>query len=184
MKEAAAQVLGPIQEARKMWGWYLALGIASIVLGCYAIYAEWAATLASIIVLGAIILASGIAQIVAAFMSRNAGHIILLLLVGALDILVGLMLMEHSEFGAVVVTLFLAVVFVFSGIYRIIAALWLQFPQYGWVVFSGVVSVALGILLWMQWPASSLWFIGFAVGINLIFAGVAWSSFALKLKSA
>jgi len=183
MKEVAARAAGPVEEAHKMWGWYMALGIASILLGCCAIYAEWAATLASILVLGAIILASGVAQIVAAVMSRNAGHIILLLLVGALDILVGLMLMEHSEFGAVVVTLFLAVIFVFSGIYRIIAALWLQFPQYGWAIFSGIVSVALGLLLWAQWPSSSLWFIGLAVGINLIFAGVAWSSFALKLKA-
>jgi uncharacterized membrane protein HdeD (DUF308 family) len=166
-----------------MWGWYLALGIALVVLGAYAIYAEVLATVASVIVIGAVVLFSGIVQIVAAVMTRGAGHIILLLLVGALDIVVGFMLMEHPGLGALMLTLFLAVLFVFTGIFRFVASLWLQFPQYGWVAFSGIVSIALGVLLWMQWPVSAFWFIGLAVGINLVFAGIAWSSLALKLKN-
>ena len=182
MREAISDVAGAVQAAHKEWGWYLALGVALILLGAYCIYAETAATLASVLVIGAVILLSGVVQIVAAFMARGAGHIILLLLIGALDIVVGWMLLQHPGFGALILTLFLAVLFVFSGIYRIFAALWLQFPYYGWVVFSGIVSVALGILLWMQWPVSAFWFIGLAVGINLIFAGVTWSSLALKLK--
>jgi uncharacterized membrane protein HdeD (DUF308 family) len=167
-----------------MWGWYLALGIALVVLGAYCIYAETTATIASVVVIGAVLMISGILQLVAAIMARGAGHVILLLLVGALDIIVGLILVGHPEFGALIITLFLAALFLFGGIYRFVAALWLQFPHYGWVAFSGLVSVALGILLWMQWPVSAFWFIGLAVGVNLIFAGVTWSSIALKLKSA
>jgi len=166
-----------------MWGWYLALGIALILLGAYCIYAYISATFASVWAIGVVLMLSGVAQIVAAFMSRTAGHIILLLLVGALDIFVGLALVEHPEFGALVLTLFLAVLFVFGGIYRFVASLWLQFPQYGWAAFSGLVSIALGFLLWMQWPVSALWFIGFAVGVNLIIAGIAWSALSLKLKN-
>jgi uncharacterized membrane protein HdeD (DUF308 family) len=183
MREAVADVVAPIQQAHKVWGWYLALGIATILLGAYCIYAEVAATFASVVVIGAVLMISGIAQIVAAFMSRTAGHILLLLLIGVLDIFVGLVLFQHPGFGAVVLTLFLAVLFVFGGIYRFVASLWLQFPNYGWVAFSGLVSIALGVLLWMQWPISALWFIGLAVGINLIIAGAAWSSLSLKLKN-
>lgn len=167
-----------------MWGWYLALGIALAVLGVYCIYAETTATVASVIVIGAVVMLSGIFQLAAAVMARGAGHVILLLLVGILDIIVGLILLEHPAFGALIITLFLAALFVFGGIYRFVAALWLQFPHYGWVAFSGLVSLALGVLLWMQWPISAFWFIGLAVGINLIFAGVTWSSIALKLKNA
>lgn len=184
MKAAIADVVGPIQEAHKQWGWYLALGIALIVLGAYAIYAETAATLASVVVLGTIVLLSGVAQVAIAFLARGAGHIILLLLVGALDIFVGLMLIDHPGFGALVVTAFLAVLFVFGGLFRFVTALVLQLPHYGWAAFGGIVSIILGILLWMQWPVSAFWFIGFAVGVNLIFAGIAWSSLSLKLKNA
>ncbi|MBV8196802.1 MAG: HdeD family acid-resistance protein [Candidatus Eremiobacteraeota bacterium] len=183
MKEAVADLVGPLKEAHKEWGWYLALGIGLIALGVYAIYAMSAATFASVVLIGAIVMVSGIFQLAAAFVARGAGHVILMLLVGALDVFVGLMLVEHPGLGALVLTFFLAVLFVFSGLYRFVAALWLQFPYYGWVAFSGLVTFALGILLWMQWPISAFWFIGFAVGVNLIFAGAAWSSLAIKLKS-
>jgi len=183
ISQAVSDVVEPVQKAHKLWGWYLALGIALAALGAYCIYAEVAATVASVIVLGVVLMLSGIVQLGAAVMARGAGHIILLLLVGALDIVVGLILFGHPEFGALIITLFLATLFVFGGAYRFVAALWLQFPHYGWVAFSGLVSLALGILLWTQWPISAFWFIGLAVGVNLIFTGLTWSAIALKLKN-
>lgn len=183
MKTIAEDVAGSVQAAHKQWGWYLTLGVVLVLAGIYAIYSQTAATLASVIVLGAIILTVGLVQIISAFMARGAGHVILLLLVGVLDVVVGVMLMQHPGAGALTVTLLLAALFVFGGIFRFIAALWLQFPQYGWVAFSSAVTFVLGILLWAQWPFSATWFIGFAVGVNFIFAGVAWSAMAWKLKS-
>lgn len=183
MNALAANIAESVQTAHKTWGWYLALGIGLILAGVYAVYAATAATTASVIVIGAVVFIAGIFQLAAAFLARGAGHVILLLLVCALDIIVGLMLVQHPTAGALTITLLLAALFVFSGIYRFVAALWLQFPHYGWAAFSGLVSLALGVLLWMQWPISGFWFIGFAVGVNFIFAGIVWSSIALKLKT-
>ncbi len=177
----AAESIG---EARKHWGWYLVLGIALIVIGLYCIYAEGMATAASVVVLGVILFVAGIFQIVGAFMTRGAGHVILMLLVGVLDIIIGLMLMEHPALGALTITLFIAALLVFGGVFRFVSALWLQVPQYGWIALSGVVSIVLGILLWAQWPFSAVWFIGYAVGLSFIFEGIAFSSLALRLKSA
>jgi uncharacterized membrane protein HdeD (DUF308 family) len=184
MRTFASAMAESAQEARREWGWYLALGILLIVVGVYAIYSGATATLASIIVLGALLLVAGVAQLIAMFRAHGAGHVLLLLLIGVLDIVVGLMLIGHPAAGALTVTLLLAALFVFSGIFRFVAALWLQFPQYGWVAFSGVITFLLGILLWAEWPTSAMWFIGFAVGVYLIFAGIAWSTLAWKLKSA
>ena len=69
---------------------------------------------------------------------------------------------------------FLAALFVFGGIFRFVSALWLKFPHFGSMAFSGIISFILGILLWIQWPYSAFSFIGFVVGLNFIFAGVAW----------
>jgi len=171
------------QQAHKEWGWYMALGIILILSGCYAIYAGEAATIAAVIVLGTVLIIAGVVQVVGAFAARGAGHVILALLVGVLDIVVGLMLWQHPGLGALTITLLLAALFVFGGIYRFVAALWLQFPQYGWVAFSGAITFLLGLLLWMQWPISGVWFIGFAVGVNFIFAGIAWAGIAWRLKS-
>ena len=183
MRSIAADVAGSIQQAHKMWGWYLALGIVLIIVGVYAIINDVAASFVSVVVLGVLLLLAGVAQLIGAFMARSAGHVVLLLLVGALDIIVGWILIQHPEFGAVVLTLFLSVLFVFGGIFRFVAALWLQFPHYGWVAFSALITLALGVLLWASWPFSGLWFIGIAVGVNFIFAGLAWSTMAWKLRT-
>ena len=178
-------VLGEtIVDARKHWGWYLALGVVLMLVGLYCIWAEGLATAASVLVLGAILFVAGISQIIGAFMTRGAGHVILMLLVGVLDIVVGLMLIEHPAIGALTITLFIAAILVFSGIFRFFSALWLQMPQYGWIALSGVISIVLGILLWTQWPISAFWFIGFAVGLSFFFEGVAFTSLAFRLRSA
>lgn len=178
------QIASDAAAAHRHWGWYVAVGILLIVVGCYAIYAEGLATLASVFALGVVLVIAGVGQIIGAFMARGAGHVILLLLVGFLDIIVGLALLEHPALGALTVTILLAAVFLFGGIFRFVSALWLQFPNYGWVAISGVISFILGLLLWMQWPISAFWFIGFAVGLNFIFAGIAWAALGLKFRSA
>jgi uncharacterized membrane protein HdeD (DUF308 family) len=183
MASIVQDISASVQQAHKTWGWYMALGIILVLVGAYAIYAGEAATIASVMVLGAVLLIAGVAQVIGAFMARGAGHVILALFVGALDIVVGLMVLQHPTLGALSITLLLAALLVFSGIYRFVAALWLQFPQYGWVALSGALSFVLGILLWMQWPVSATWFIGFVVGLNFIFAGVAWCGLALRLRT-
>lgn len=169
-------------ELRKQWGWCVALGVLLVLSGIYAIASGTAATIASILVLGAVIFVAGMFQIGGAFVARGAGHVILALLSGALDVVVGLLLMQHPGAGALTVTLLLSALFVFDGLYRFFIALWLQFPHYAWVACSGIVTFMLGFMLWMQWPLSAQWFIGFAVGLNFIAAGIAWSTLGWKLK--
>jgi uncharacterized membrane protein HdeD (DUF308 family) len=173
-----------LREANKRWGWYLALGVAMIALGISALVYGTAATLGSVIALGTVLVIVGVAKLLSAFQTRTAGHIILYLLIGALDVVIGWMLMQHAIAGALVVTLLLAALLVFQGFYSFVAALWLQFPHYGWFAFSGIISMALGVALWLSWPISAVWFIGFAVGINLLLAGATWSALAFKVKAA
>jgi uncharacterized membrane protein HdeD (DUF308 family) len=173
-----------LSNARKIWGTLLAVGIALIVLGAAAIIYDVSATIVSIFALGVMIFIAGIIQVLAAFQARGAGHVILFLLVGALELVVGYVLMKDPSVGASAVTLILAVYFMFSGIFRVFYSLWAQFPQYGWAVFSGIVTFALGVMLCTQWPNASDWFLGFAVGLNFLLFGISWTALALKLKPA
>ena len=184
MRVMAQDLNQTVTTVRKEWGWVLAVGIVLIALGAAAIVFESKATVASVVALGAIICIGGIFQLIAAFEARGAGHVILYLLMGVLELVVGFVLIEDPGAGAVSLTLVLAVYFMFGGIYRAIFALWMQFPGYGWYVLSGIVSVALGVMLLAQMPSASTWFLGFAVGVNFIIYGIAWSAFAFKLKPA
>lgn len=172
-----------VTEARRSWGWFVALGIVLILVGAYCIWAEIAATLAAIVVLGAVLIVAGVVRLLSIFTARSFGYGILLLLAGIFELIVGLILIEHPGLGALTITLFVAMLLLVGGVFRFFSALWFRMPHYGWVAFSGLVSVVLGILLWAQWPFSALWFIGFAVGVSLIFDGAAWTSLGLRLKS-
>jgi uncharacterized membrane protein HdeD (DUF308 family) len=71
--------------------------------------------------------------------------------------------------------------FVVGGLLRTIGAAMMKFLNWGWIVFSGVVSVVLGIMLLVQMPVSSLWFLGFAVGVEMLVDGGSLVGFATAI---
>ena len=83
--------------------------------------------------------------------------------------------------GAETLTLVLASFFIVGGLFRAIGSGMAKFPRWGWAVFSGIVSVVLGVMLLRQIPISGIWFIGFAIGVDLICDGVAVTSFATAI---
>jgi uncharacterized membrane protein HdeD (DUF308 family) len=81
-------------------------------------------------------------------------------------------------------TLILASFFIVGGIFRAVGAGTLRFPRWRWAVLSGLVSVALGVMLLWQLPVVSLWFIGLAIGIEFIFDGVSVTTLGSALRGA
>ena len=117
------------------------------------------------------------------FSGRAWSGIFLHLIGGILGILVGLLVVTHPLAGALAWTLLFASFFTVMGIFRVIAAIRLKFPHWQWAVFDGVVTFALGLLLWAEWPWSGLWFIGLAVGISLVLRGWSYVMFAFAIHS-
>lgn len=183
MNSIFPDVSASVMALRREWGWFLALGLALTACGIVAIMYQGASTIAAVGVVGAIMIFAGVLQLFLVFQARGAGHVILYLLLGILDIIVGLALIEHPGAGALLLTLVVAIYLIAGGIFRTIFALAMQFPQYGWAAFSGVLAAVLGVLLWIQWPTSATWFLGFAVGVNFIFMGVGYCAFALRLRN-
>ena len=76
-----------------------------------------------------------------------------------------------------------AALFIVGGLFRAIGAGMIQFPRWGWTVFAGLVSVALGVYLLATWSTASTYFIGLAIGIDLVFDGAALVGFAGAIHS-
>ena len=169
------------EKLHHRWGWYLALGIGLVVLGVIAFALEFAATLATVLVLSWLLVISGIIECIYAFRMRRWGGVFLHLVGGILGVLVGLLVVTHPVAGALAWTLLFASFFTVVGIFRIIAAAKLKFPLWGWAVFDGVVTALLGLVLWISWPWSGLWFLGFALGVSLILRG--WSYIMLSIAA-
>jgi len=163
-------------------GWVIFAGITMLVLGIAAVVYDATATIFSVVVFGWLLMFAGVMQIVHAFQVRTWSGFFLYLLDGIIRATVGTLLVWYPESGALTLTLLLSVYFIVGGLFRAIGSMVLQFPSWGWSVASGLISVALGVLLAMQWPVSGVWFIGFAVGLDLILYGWALLMFASAVK--
>ncbi len=169
-------------QLRGCWGWFLALGIALVILGMTAISAQFVATLTSVTLFGSLLLAGGVVQLVNAFVARGWRAFFVALLVGVLHIVVGGMMIERPGRAAEVLTLMLAVAFLAGGSFRILYVLFERVAGWQWMLLNGVVTLLLGIAIWRQWPESSTWVIGLFVGIDLVFNGWSWVMLALAVK--
>ena len=169
-------------SARNYRGWVIFAGITSLVLGTAAVIYTGTATIASVVLFGWLLMLAGVMQIVHAFQVRTWSGFFLYLLDGIIRAAVGTLMVLYPGAGAQALTLLLSLYFIVAGIFRTIGSTVLQFPSWGWSVASGLISVVLGVMLAMQWPASGTWFIGFAVGLDLILYGWALLMFAAAVK--
>jgi uncharacterized membrane protein HdeD (DUF308 family) len=171
------------EDIRHKWGWLLALGISMVFLGTIALFITPAATLGTVLVLGWLLVVSGIVEAIQAFRVRRWGGIFLHLIGGVLGILVGLLVVTHPVAGALAWTLLFASFFTVIGLFRLVTAIRLKFPNWGWAAFDGAITLLLGVLLWIDWPGSGVWFLGFAVGISLLLRGWSYVMFAIAVRT-
>jgi uncharacterized membrane protein HdeD (DUF308 family) len=165
------------------WGWFVALGIVQIVVGLLCWIDVVAASIAGVFIIGALLLIGGVAQIIHAFSVRGWSGFLLYVLIGILYVLGGLLLMAEPVRGSLIITVVIAVLLIISGIARlIVAATHRHMPGLWLVILSGIVSFAVGVLLYASLPWSSLWVLGTLIAIELVFHGIAWLQFGLVLK--
>ena len=163
-----------MQEVGQHWGWFLAMGIFMVIIGTLALGSSVAVTLFSMIFLGWLMIIAGVVEAIHAFWKKAWGGLFLHLLLGVLYVVVGFMVLANPGASAISLTLIMALFFILIGIYRIILAGMMRFPHWGWVLFNGIITFILGIIIWQQWPVSGLWVIGLFIGIDLIISGWAW----------
>jgi len=172
-----------LEEVRKSWGWFLVFGILLIILGAACVVKAQTATTFSILALGWVLLISGVVWLVSAFQAWSWGGFFVYLLNAIIRGVTGYLLIRHPDAGAEGVTMLLAALFIVGGLFRSAGASVIQFPRWGWTVFAGLVSVALGVYLLATWSTSSTFFVGIAIGIDLIFDGAALVGFAGAIHS-
>jgi uncharacterized membrane protein HdeD (DUF308 family) len=162
------------KHVAEKWGWFLALGIALIVVGLAAILWPFPATIATKVVLGWLFLIGGIVMIVHAFSSQGWGGFLWSLLVGVLYLVAGGYLAFFPLTGLLTLAILLAILFVAEGVFETIMAFRIRPHEgWGWMLLSGIAAIAVGFIIAMGLPGTATWALGLLVGINLLFTG--WS---------
>jgi uncharacterized membrane protein HdeD (DUF308 family) len=146
--------------------------ILLIVFGFLAISLPLATSFGVEIVVAWLVVFSGGFQFIHAFQSGGAGRKLWKLLVAVLYLIAGIYFLMKPATGVAGFTLALAIFFVAEGVLDLVA--YFQTSKAagsGWILLDGIVTLILGLLVWKQWPSSSLWVIGTLVGISMIMTG-------------
>ena len=167
-------------QIKENWGWFLALGIVFVLAGLGAIAFPLVSTIAAKIALGWIFLAGGVLMIVHSFSSSRWQGFLLGLLIGVLYVFAGGWLAFFPFTGIITLTILLAALFLAEGVLEAIMAFRVRPHEgWGWLLLSGLVAAAVGVMIAMELPSSATWAIGLLTGVNLLMTGVSFVVLAL-----
>jgi len=180
---ATSDTATSLSPLRAKSGWIVALGVVYLIAGFIALGSVVSATVATVFVVGIMMIIAGVAEVISAFQLKSWGKFILWVLLGLLYIFAGFVTFENPLLAAVVLTLALGAALVASGIMRIVLAFSMQGGS-PWllVALSGLITLILGVVILIHWPVSSLYILGIFLGIDLVFAGVSWIFLGLGVR--
>ena len=173
----------PLDLVRHASTWSIIWGILLIVFGVLAIGAPFLAAVAVGVLIAWLIILAGVVHLILAFHVHRAGSMIWKLLVGLAYLFFGIYLLTHPALAVASLTLVLASLFLIEGILDIILFFKMRSMRgSGWVLGDGIITLLLGLLIYLQWPSSSMWTIGTLVGVSMIISGVTRVMFALAVR--
>ena len=185
--DAAAEVLREAmrETVRRHSLWYLIQGGLMIVGGVLALVYPVIASFAVVGLLGWVLIASGVVQGISLIGAQSVPNFWLQLVSVGLSIVVGILFLSDPGGSLTTVTFLLIVYLVVEGISKVIFALTIRpFPNWGWVLGSGVFSVLIAFVLYASLTSVSLWLLGLLLGIQLIAEGVALGYLAWDIRKA
>ncbi len=149
------------------------IGIGLVILGIVSIARPAFAAIASTLVFGWVFIVAGVAQIIFAFFGRNVRQLVWKLLLGIIYLVAGATILSNVLVGVATITFVLGVTIFAQGVIQVVFAFTMR-PIPGWVFVlgSGILSIILGILIWSEWPAGSVWLLGVWVGLSLLSDGL------------
>jgi uncharacterized membrane protein HdeD (DUF308 family) len=160
-------------------------GVLLTIFGMLAVASPFIAAVAVSVVIAWLIVLAGLVHLMLAFRAHGAGSMIWKLLVGLAYLFFGVYLILHPVLGVASLTLLLASLFLIEGLLDIILFFQMRpLGGSGWVLVDGIITLLLGLMIYMRWPSSSAWAIGTLVGVSMIISGVTRVMLSLAVRKA
>lgn len=155
-------------SARFFW-----IGVLMAAVGALAIIFPFASSLTANFMVGWGFVLMGVLTVATSFTVNGTGPFFGVLLVGLLTLAAGVFLIANPGQGLVILTMVVAVIFMFEGAYYAMAAFELK-PEdgWGWMLFSGVISVLVGLMIVAKLHGASLIILGLMIGVNFLSSGI------------
>lgn len=172
------QILDYLQ---KHWRLFLIEGVILMLLGIAAVVIPQFFSVVTVLFLGWIILLAGAIHVGRALFFSEMPGFGLWLVLGALQIIVGYLLIADPIAGVMTLTMMMTLFFALEGVIKIYWAFMLRpLPQWNFVLFSGVTALLFAVVILVFWSETAHWLLGLFVGINMIILG--WSIVKMSLS--
>lgn len=166
------------------WGWFVSFGALTAAMGLATLlYLVVIGTVASVYMIGFAMILAGAAEISIGLKARTWGWLAIWVLVGLLYLVAGAFALAQPLVAAAFYTLMIGAALIVTGVARIVAAIRLPSGNKAMIGLAGAVTVALGLMILVSWPASGMFVLGTFLGIDLLFYGLSWIAFGMRLKS-
>jgi uncharacterized membrane protein HdeD (DUF308 family) len=183
--DAASTTVGVPIERRAGWKYLMAAGVLIAVIGVLAILSPLVSGIALSILLGALLVVGGVIHVAHAFSAGGWGGALWQVVLAIVYVLAGIALLANPVLGLTTLTILLIAYFLIEGAVEVVMGFRMR-PErrWAWVVVSGVVSVLLAVFLWLGFPSTALWAVGFIVGISLLSTGISLIAVAMVERQA
>jgi uncharacterized membrane protein HdeD (DUF308 family) len=169
---------------KKSIGWSIGLSILMIAAGILAIASPLAAGIAVNLLVAWLLIFSGCVHLAFALYTRGAGGFLWELLVAFLYGFIGVYLLVHPVAGLASLTIALAIYLFVEAILEFVLGFTLRpLPGSGWLLFDGIITLILAVMIWRTWPSSMGWVIGTLVGVSMLFSGASRLAISLAARN-
>jgi uncharacterized membrane protein HdeD (DUF308 family) len=162
-----------VTVGRESFSWSIVLSILLIVAGFVAFAVPQVAGIAVNLMVGWMLIFSGAIHIVYAWQTRSSGGVVWGILLGLVYAVIGGYLLWNPVLGLVSLTLGLAFYLFAEAVLELLLSYVLRsLPGSGWLLFDGIVTLILAVMIWRTWPSNAEWVLGTLVGISMVFSGI------------
>lgn len=151
-------------------GKYIFQGIVFIVAGMLAAVFPATTALNVELIVGAILLLTGVFQLVLTLKSKMHGWS---LLSSCLSIAIGIIMLWQPMPVLMAFVTLLAIFMTVEGILELsLAFQFRRVRNWSWMLFSGIVTLVLAAILWIGFPVFDVLYLGWVIAINLVLYGL------------
>jgi uncharacterized membrane protein HdeD (DUF308 family) len=169
---------------KKASRWVIVWGVVTFVCGILAIVLPLTFSFGIALIIGCLVLVAGIAHLFFAFQTRSIDGFLWQILVSVLYGVAAICLLVNPLLSVLSVTLFLAIFLLLEGVFELVLYFSLRrFRHSVWVLFDGIGTLILGILMIRQWPPATPEIIGTLIGVSLMLSATSRTIFLLAVRA-
>jgi uncharacterized membrane protein HdeD (DUF308 family) len=163
--------------------WSIVLSVLIMIAGFIAIALPYVAGVAFTLVVGWMLILTGVLHIVFAYRAERTRMALWQVLLGIVYGFIGYYVLAHPVAGLAGLTFAIAAFLFVEAVIEMVLSFELRpLAGSGWLLFDAIITFILAVLIWASWPSSAAWAVGTLVGISMLFSGVSRMMLSLAAR--